>query len=104
MEKFGHGALGDELALGEDGHAVADLFDLVEEVAGEEDGAVSVAEATDKFSDFDHALRVEAVCGFVEEDQVRVAEEGVRQAEALFHAHGVGVEPRAGAVCEADLV
>ena len=69
-----------------------------------EDGAVPVAEAADEFADFKHTLRVEAVGGFVEDDEVGVAEEGVGEAEALLHAHRIGVELGAGAVGEAHLV
>ena len=59
----------------------------MEEVTGEKHGTLSVAEATYKLADFDHPLRVETIGGFVENDQVGVAEEGVSKAEALFHSH-----------------
>ena len=95
-------ALGDELALREDGDGVAYHLDLVEQVARQEHGAATGGEASDQIADLSHAGGVHAVGRFVEEQQFGIAEQGVRQAKSLLHAEGVVAETVVCAVCEVD--
>ena len=73
--------------LRDDRDPVADLLDLVEEVAGEEDGLAAVdGEAPDEGAHLLDTGRVEAVHRLVEDDEVGIAEQGRGDSEALPHA------------------
>ena len=80
------GALADDAASAEDGDGVAHEFEFAEDVGVDEDGFAAVAEVEDDIADFFAADGVDAVEGFVEEDEVWVAHEGPCEAEALAHA------------------
>ncbi len=81
-----HRALGDHLSLRENGDAVTDLFDFVEEVARQEHGPVAVAEILDELPDFGHTGRVEAVGRLVEKEQLGIAEQCERDTEPVLHS------------------
>ena len=69
-EHVGDATVGDPSATGQDRHVVADLLDLAEQVAGQEDrGAAVGAEPAEQLADVDDALRVEAVARLVEDQQ-----------------------------------
>ena len=70
--------------MGQDGNAVADLLHLVEQMAGQDDGAILAGEVPDKFPDLCHASRVHTVGGFVEQQQLRIAKQGVGQTQPLL--------------------
>jgi hypothetical protein len=90
-QQLAHLALGDDLSLVEDQHPVADLLDLVEQVAGEENGpAFLVCQMADKDAHLLHAGRVEPVGRFVQDEQLGIAEQGGGQAQPLAHPQRVG--------------
>ena len=88
-QELGDRALADDLAPVDDGDGVAGALDLVEEMGRQHDGAPLGHERQDHVAHVEHARRVEAVHRFVEDQQLRIAEEAGGDAEALAHAHGV---------------
>jgi len=67
LARFGERAFEDFPALVEDGDAGAKLFNLVEQMGGEENGQPKLAmQALDRLPHFVDALGVETVAGFVE--------------------------------------
>ena len=88
-EQVGLGALGDDAAVADDDEVVGDDLDLVEQVGGQQDGAAAVGVAAQEVAHPADAGGVEAVGGFVEDEDLGVADEGGGDAEALAHAEGV---------------
>ena len=88
-EQLGDRALPDDLAPVDDGHRVAGALDLVEEMRRQHDGAPLGHERQDHVAHVEHARRVEAVHGLVEDQQLRIPEEAGGDAQPLAHAHGV---------------
>ena len=91
----GRGGLGDEVLGGGVGHqlAAADHQQVVgrhrhlrEQVRRHEDGAALGGQALHEGPDPQDALGVETVDGLVEQQDLRVAEQGAGQAETLLHA------------------
>lgn len=83
-------ALAGDLAGNKDRDAVAHHFEFAEEVAVDEDGFALIAEVGQDVADVAAADGVDAIGGFVEEDEVGVVDEGLGEADALHHAFGVG--------------
>src|ERR1019366_1728854 len=75
---------GDDAALIDDGHAVAEFLRLLDVVGGEEDGALLTAQVEHELVDFEAGLGVEAGGGLVEKEHLRVVEQGERQGEPLL--------------------
>ena len=95
----GHRAGVEQAAAGQYAHPVADLLHLVEQVAGEDDGALAiVGQAANQFAHLNDAGRVKPVGGLVQDEQGRVAQEGCRDPQALFHSGGTGAKLAAGRV------
>ena len=77
--------IGQHGAATEDDDVVGGLRHLAHEVAGEQDGAPLGGDVPDELTHPPHALGVEAVDGFVEDQGVRVAQERGGDAESLPH-------------------
>jgi len=86
----------------QDRDLVGELLGLVEILGGEEHGGAAAGEVLDDLPHLEAALRVEAGGGLVEEDDLRVADEAHGDVEAAAHAAGVGGDPAAGRVDEAE--
>jgi hypothetical protein len=72
---------------------VAGKFDLVEQMAGHNYGTPgAVSQLTDQVTDFHHSLWVQSRGWFVQQEQVRIAEEGGGYAQALPHSGGALAE------------
>ena len=63
-------AHGDDAALVDDGHAVAELFGFFDVVRGQQDGALLAAQLGDQLVDFEARLRIEAGGGLVEKQEL----------------------------------
>ena len=98
------GALRDEFAFANDRDPVADLLNLVEQVAREQDGPFARAQTADQGAHLDDALRVEAVGWLVENHELRVLDQRGRDGQALLHPHRVGAEAILGSVHQVDLL
>lgn len=87
--QHGDGTLGDELAVLHDGDAIRNAFNLGEKMRVEEDGLASVLELRKHIADFLASDGVNAVSGFVEDDEVWVVNERLCKPETLHHALGI---------------
>lgn len=85
-DEFVDRGVGEEAALADDDQMVGGERHLAHEVGGDEDGAAFGGQGLEEGADPEHALGVEAVDGFVEDDGGGVAEERGGDAEALAHA------------------
>ena len=80
-------------AAADQDHLVGDQLDLVEEVAGEEDGPAALGVGLEQAAHPADAGGVEPVGRLVEDQHRGVAEQGVGDAEALPHAERVVADP-----------
>ena len=85
---LGEGAAGGEMAVDDDAHAVAEALDEAEDMGGEDDALALGAELLEVVGDGAGGDDVEAVGGLVEDDDVRVVDEGDDDAHLLLHAGG----------------
>ncbi len=99
----GGGVLDEDLAVVDDGDAVAELVGLFHVVGGEDDGDALLAEAADGVPHGDAGLGIEAGGGLVEEEDLGAVGDGAGDLDALGEAAGelggVGV----GALGEQEL-
>ena len=84
-------ALQQQLARGDDGHAGAELAHVIDDVGGEDDGAVA-AQGGEQVQEAIALGGVQAGRGLVDNDEAGIAEQRLRDAEALLHAAGIGGE------------
>src|SRR5687768_2706266 len=83
--------LEDDLAVVDDRHAAAELGDVLDDVRREDDDGV-LAEVAEEIEEA-HALGgVESGGWLVDDDELRIREEGDGDAEALAHTAGVAAE------------
>ena len=95
----------DQPAFAEDGHAVAHLLDLTEQVGIEQDRHPALrSQAEDEVAKPLDAFRVEAIGRLVEQQDFRFRQQRLGQGEALAHPVGVGADLRADALGQADAV
>src|ERR1039458_6464979 len=78
----------ENLAVVDDGDAVAELVGLLHVVGGEDDGDAFFAQAADGVPHGDAALRVESGAGFVEEQHLGAMRDGAGDLQALREASG----------------
>ena len=94
----------EQLAAVDHHHVVAHPLHVVEQVGGDEHRDAEAGEAPDEAEHLLAAERVEPGGGLVEEDELRVGDEGLGELGALAHAGGEAADrPEAGFV-EADQV
>ena len=102
-QQLGARALRLDPPVADDHDPVGDGLDLGQQVRGEQHGAAAVGEAPQQPAHPAHALGIEAVGGLVEDQDLRVAEQRVGEAEALAHAERVLADAPAGRrLVEAD--
>ena len=85
-------AFGDDLSLADHADTGAHQLDLAEQMTGDQNGSVAFAELDDEVSNIGHALGVEAVGGFVEDQELRLLEQGSGDSKPLLHSKRVGGE------------
>ncbi len=85
----GQPAAGGQPSAGDDGDAAAERLGVRQDVRAEEDGLAGVAQPQDQGADVASAQRVEPRHRLVEEDDLRVVDQRLRDADALHHALGV---------------
>ena len=88
----GDAALGEDLSAVDDRDARAQLLELGEDVAADEDRLAEAAQLAEQLAQLDAGPRVEAGGRLVEEQDLRVVDEGVREAESLLHAPGQALD------------
>ena len=102
-DEVGGGVGGFDASTVDDDDLITQLGDLAEDVGGDEDG-VLLSEAGDEFADGADLVRVEAVSGLVEDEEGRLVDEGVGDADPLAVALGEGFDHLAVGILEAALV
>ena len=102
LREPGHVTLVDEAAVGDDQQRRHRLLHLGEHVRGDEHRAPLAGELAQKTPQPLDALGVETVRGLVEHEHARVAEQRVRQAQALAHAEREPADLAARDVGESD--
>src|SRR5262249_51649727 len=80
------GSYGDDAALVDNGDAVAELLRLLDVVGGEQDGALLAAEILNQLVNLAARLGVEAAGWLVQEEHLRIVQEGQSKREPLFLA------------------
>lgn len=109
VDAAGGAHLGDEVRRGiggfdlpaiDDDDAVASHLHFRQDVGGNEDG-VGLAEVADEFADLADLVGIEAIGGLVENEQLGIVDEGIRQADALAEAFGEGFDHFAADVAKA---
>ena|SRR5450432_1984203 len=88
MFQLARRAGGDDAALIDDGHAVAEAFGFLDVMGGDQYGFLVALEFFDDVVDFTAHLRVQARGGLVEENDLRITYQSHGQGEALFLAAG----------------
>ena len=96
-------AHGDDPAVVDDGHAVAEPLRLVHVVRGQEHGRPPALKLVHDVPDLPPRLRVEAGRGLVEEQQLRVADQRAGHGQALLLPAGEGAHARLRLLRELDL-
>ena len=99
------GPCGDDLPLVHHDHVVAGELDVGQQVRREDQvDVLVVAEIADELEHLVAPLRVHAVGRLVEEQQVGIVDERLRQLDALLHAGRVGLDVAVARLAEADVV
>ena len=93
------------LAVVQHDDVVARELDVRQQMRREDEvHALVVGEVADQFQHLLAALRVHAVGRFVEEQQVRIVHEGLRELDALLHPGRVGLDVAVAGLAEAHVV
>lgn len=100
-EECGHRGVGEQPAPSDDDEVIRGQLHLAHQMAGEEDRAALRGLAPDELPHPAHAVRVEAVDRFVEDERRRIAEQRPRDPEPLVHAERVRAGPAPGRLGEA---
>ncbi len=100
--QFGQGGLGHQPSPVEDDDAVDRLRYLRQDVAGDKYGTALGSQAPQQAAQPVDALGVEPVGRFVEDEDVRVAQEGSGQAEPLAHAQRELAHPAVRRLAQPD--
>ena len=102
IEELGKRSIRDEAAPGDDDEVVGRFGHLREQMTGDEDRAPLRRQVAHEMADPRHALRVEPVDRFVEDEDFWVPDERRGDAEALAHAQGERPDAGAADVFEPD--
>jgi hypothetical protein len=94
--------LHDHSALVDDCDLIADLFDLIEEVGGEEHGPTLGDEAADHRSKLMDSRRVEPIGRLIQDEKLWVGEQASGDPQALAHSERVAFDPLIGAFAKSD--
>ena len=85
-------------------HAVANLFHFRKDVRAQEDGLAFGLQARQDLQHLAAAGRIEAAGGLVEDHELRVAQQRLRDADALHHAARVLADPQVLVARQLDLL
>ena len=95
-------AFADHPALENDADVIADFLHLFEQVGAQEHRDAALAELEDQIADLPRAHRIHPGGRFVENDQPRLLDERLRQADALEHAFRIAADPAVARAFEID--
>ena len=94
-------ALGDDPPLGEHRGGVTGPLDLIQPAGGQDHGPALVGEAAQQLAELEYPGRVQPVRRLVQDQQLGVAEQAGRHAEALAQGRRVGGDPVTGPLAQA---
>ena len=94
--------LRDDLALIDDGDAIAEAFGLVHVMRGQQDGPATLAQVADDVPELAAGLGVQAGRRLVEEQDLGVADQGDRDREPLLLASGKLLDEGIGLAFQRD--
>jgi hypothetical protein len=86
------GAFGQQPALGDDQDLGTETLDLVQHVARDDNRLAGIPQPSEHVDRSQPLTRVQAFQGFVENQQIRVVDQRLRQLHSLPHALGVGAQ------------
>ena len=92
----------DDRPTGHHAHSVAHHLDLRQQVAGDEDRRSAVGETAEELPHLAHPGGIEPVRRLVEHEQLRIAQQRLRDAEPLAHPLAVSLDPFPGRIRETD--
>jgi hypothetical protein len=95
-------ALTDDQAAVDDGQAVTQLVGLLEVLRGEEDRRAPCVDAAHLLPEGEPARRVQAGRGLVQEEDLRLVDEGGGKIEPALHTPRVPLDPSIGGVDQID--
>lgn len=87
IDEFFRGVLSPDFAAIDNDHPTAGHFDLTQNVSGKEDGVIP-SQTFDQLPDLADLVGVEAIRGFIENEQLGGVDQSVRQADPLAVAFG----------------
>ena len=100
----GDPSLGEDLAVIDDRDARAQLLELGQDVAADDDRLAEGAQLAEQLPQLDAGARVEAGRGLVEQQHLGVVDERVGEAEPLLHAARQALDVGVALVAEVDEV
>ena len=89
-------ALTHHFTVGHDADAITDLLELLEKMGGDEYGDATLFELEDQVPDLPRARGIHACGGFVENEEARLVNERLGEADALEHAFRITAYPTTG--------
>src|SRR5436190_9567688 len=89
--QFGNTTFDPELAFIDDSNTVAHGFDFTQLMRGKQNGLAFVFQALDDLADLHATQRIEPAGRLIENEQIGIVNEGLRQANALLHPFRVGL-------------
>ena len=101
-DQFRRGSQSDHFAVIDDGDAIAQAFRFIHVMGGQENGSSIGAQVAQYFPELPARLGIEAGRRFIEEQELRIADEGGGDGEALLLPAGEFADPRASFFFEFD--
>ena len=96
-------ALGDDVAMIDDGHAIAEPFGLVHVMGGQQDGPAAILQVPDHVPELAARLGVQAGGGLVEEEDLGISDQRDGDGEPLLLAAGKLLDQGIGLALQRDL-
>src|SRR4051794_39081978 len=100
--KLVEGTLTRHLSLHQYRHPVADHFQLAEQVRINENCFALVAEALEDVADVPPTNRIDAIGGFIKQNQIRLGGHGLCQPDSLSHSLRISRQLSVGVLTHAD--
>lgn len=102
LDQLQGGCFGDQLSAADEDQLLRHLLHLAHQVAGDEDGPAGICTSTHQLPDPGDAVRVQPVHGLVQDEDLRVSQQGGGDPQALAHAQGESSNAFAGHGCQPD--
>ncbi len=93
---------GQQATATEDRYPVDVLLDARQDMGGDQHAGAALAQLAEDVIKLTGGGRVETGGGLIQQQQPRLAQQGLRQPQALAHAFGVGFDPAVGGLLQPD--